>query len=113
MFTRTIQLIAPDACPTTASALYTVPAKTRTRITKMTATNTSGTARQITVYLVASGGTAGATNTVVSAYSVGPGQDVSLTSVMGHVLPAGATIQAIVNTGTDLVIAASGTEVTT
>lgn len=113
MYTRTIQLIAPAACPTTASALYTVPTGTRTRITKMTATNTSAAVRLITVYLVASGGTAGATNTILSAYAIGPGQDVSLASVMGHVLPAGATIQAIVNTGTDLIIAASGTEVTT
>ena len=67
----------------------------------------------MTLYLVPSGGTAGASNTIVSAMSVGPGQDVTLVSAVGHVLEPGGSIQAIVDTGTDLTIMASGTEVTT
>lgn len=112
MFTRTIRLFEPQAAPTTAAALYTVPDNARCRLTKVTATNTGTSVRAVTGYLVPSGDSAAAANTILSAYSVGPGQDVTLSSLIGQVLEQGDSLQIIVDDGTDLILHATGTETT-
>ena len=112
MYSRTIKLFDPQAVPAVAAALYTVPANTRTRITKLVCTNTATTTRLVTVYLVPTGDTAAAANTIIQEYAIGPDQDITLASAIGHVLETGDSLQAIVDAGTDLMIHASGTEVT-
>ena len=112
MFTRTIRLFEPQAAPTTAAALYTVPANTRCRLTKITATNTGTSVRAVTAYLVPTGDSAAAANTIVSGFAIGPKQDIALSSMIGHNLEAGDSLQIIVDVGSDCIIHATGIEVT-
>jgi hypothetical protein len=113
MFTRTIPLFEPTAAPTTAAALYTVPNAVRTRIAKVTAANGStDTVRELTAYLVPSGDTAAAANAILTDFAIGPLQTVTLADLIGHVLSEGDSIQIIVDTGTDVILFATGTEVT-
>ena len=64
---------------------YTAPAGTRTIIDKFTGTNTTAVAATLTVKLVASGGAAAATNTVVSAKTLAAGETYTFPEVVGHV----------------------------
>lgn len=112
MHNRTIKLWEPQVAPTVAAALYTCPTNVRCRIAKVTATVTGTAARALTAYLVPSGGSAGATNTIEQEYSIAGKQRVTLDGLIGHVLEAGDSIQIIVDAGTDCTLHATGTEVT-
>ena len=100
---------------TGASTLYTVPTGFRSTPKQLSATNTTPTARTITLYLVPSGGAASATNTLVSAMTIPPsgiGQ-ISLAHLIGNqVLEAGATIQALASAAAALSVMGGGIEET-
>lgn len=112
MSTRTIKLFDPQAAPTVAAALYTVPANARARITKLTAAVTGTTPRLLTGYLVPSGDSAAAANTVEPGLAIAGEDAVTVSAMIGHVLEAGDTLQIIVDAGTDCTIHATGTEET-
>jgi hypothetical protein len=90
---------------------YTTPAGTRTIIDKFTATNTTAAGATITVKLVASGGAAGAGNTIVSAKAIAPGETYTFPELVGHVLNPGDFISTLPS-AVALTIRASGREVT-
>lgn len=104
------QLQAGAQLTTSAATYYTVPANTITTISAFTLTNTTATARTATLYLVPSGGTAGATNCILSARTIAPGESYNVASAIGQTIPAGATIQALSDAGTGLTLVASGYE---
>ena len=113
MFSRTIQLFEPTAAPTVAAALYTVPNAVRTRIAKVSAANGStDTVRELTAYIVPDGDTAAAANAILTTYAIGPLQTVTLADLIGHIMVEGDSLQIIVDTGTDVILFATGTEVT-
>lgn len=58
---------------TSAGTLYTVPASTNGKITSILACNTSANIATWTLYLVAVGGSASASNQVFNAVSLAPG----------------------------------------
>lgn len=91
---------------------YTAPVGTRTIIDKMTGTNTTGAAATLTLKLVASGGAAGASNTIVSAKTLQPGESYTFPEVVGHVLNPGDFISTLAGTAAAITIRASGREVT-
>jgi hypothetical protein len=105
------RLITPAQLTTSAATYYTTPANTRTVIKKLTLTNSTTTPRLVTVYLVPSGGTAGATNILTSTRTVGANQTWDCTDAQGHVLEAGATIQALADGATAVTIHGSGVEI--
>ncbi len=84
--TRTVLLTTPRAVATalltdTAATLYTSTGKStpigaicRSKIQNIVFCNTDSSARTITVYLITSGGTAGASNTILSAKSLAAGE---------------------------------------
>lgn len=84
---------------TAAAAYYTAPGGTRSKITKLTFTNTSANVVTVTVHLVAAGGSASATNMLVPARSIGPGEVYECFEAIGQILQAGGMVQAFASTG--------------
>lgn len=83
----------------------------RTIIDKYTAYNSDSGAVTLTVNLVASGGSAAATNIVV-VKSLSAGETYTFPEVVGHVLEVGGFISEIAGSASKIVRRASGREVT-
>lgn len=79
----------------------------RTIIDKFTAYNTSAAAVTLTVKLIASGGAAGAANTIASR-TIQPGDSYTFPEIVGHVLENGDLISTLASAGGSLTIRASG-----
>lgn len=103
------RLIAGSALTGSAATYYTAPTGTTTVIKKLSLINTTGSPIAATVYLVASGGTAAATNTITSSKVIASNETWSSPECENQVLPAGGFIQAL---GNGLTIIASGIEIT-
>lgn len=95
----------------TAATYYTAPANTRAIIRKLTFTNLDTSARTITVYLVPSGGIAGAANTLISAQSIGAGECYECFPAQGQVLQAAGSIQALADVAAKVTVQGSVAEV--
>jgi len=94
-----------------AATYYTAPANTKSIIKKLTFTNTTGIARTVTVYLVPYAGTAGATNTLISARAIAPGETYDCTEAMGQELATGGFLQALSDLTASLTINGAVAEV--
>lgn len=106
------RLIAGSQLTTSAATYYTAPALTTTIIRKLSFTNTSGGAVTVTVYLITSGGSASASNTIVSARSLAAGETWSCADAEGQVLEPAGFIQALASAGTSITVIGSGIEIT-
>lgn len=84
----------------------------RTIIDKFTGTNTTGSAATLTVFLVQSGGAAGAANTIVAARSLAAAECYTFPEIVGHVLNSGDFLVTASGTASAITIRASGREVT-
>ena len=84
----------------------------KARLDKFTATNVTGTAATLSVNLVASGGTAGANNKIISTRTIAAGESYVCTPLMGQVLEAGGFISVIAGTASAVVISCAGVEIT-
>jgi hypothetical protein len=84
----------------------------KTIIDKFTVTNTSVLTATFSVNLVASGGTADATNQVLSSKSIPPGDTYMCPEVMGQSLESGGFISTLAGTAAALTISATGREIT-
>jgi hypothetical protein len=82
-----------------------------TIIDKFTATNTSAVNALISVHLVSTGGSAGATNLIVDSRAVAPDETYTFPELVGQVLASGGFISTT-GTATSLTIRASGREIT-
>lgn len=81
-------------------------------IDKFTVTNTSGSAETISINLVASGGSVGDSNKIISTLSV-PGSDTIIVGELSaHVLEDGDFISTLASSSSALTIRCSGREVT-
>lgn len=102
-----------EALQATAAAAtqYTAPAGVQTIIDKFTGTNTTASPATLTVYLVAVSGTAGVTNTIVSAKTLAAGECYTFPEIAGHVLNPGDFISTLAGTAAAVTIRASGREV--
>ena len=90
---------------------YTTPASTKTIIDKFTATNSSGGALSIAVYIVPSGGTAGTSNLVYYNSSIGSNVTADSVEMRNQILNAGDLIAVQAGGASGIVIRASGREV--
>ena len=102
-------LVPGTVLGTTASTLYTVPGGTYTTISAMTVTNTSASVVEVTVYLVASGSSAGDSN-IVFKRNIAPGESRVIGEAIAQTLHTGGTIQALASAGTSANMVASGYE---
>jgi hypothetical protein len=108
MSTTTKRLIAGSQLTGTAATYYTVPANTRAVLKAASLTNTTAGAVACTVYLVPSGGSAGASNAIISAKSVAANETYSCPELVNQVLESGYTVQAF---GLNVTFMASGIEI--
>lgn len=90
---------------------YTAPAGTRTIIDKFTGTNTTAAAATLTVKLIPSGGAASASNTIVFAKTLQPGETYTFPEIVGHVLAAGGFISTLASAAAAITVRSSGREV--
>lgn len=88
---------------------YTASSVT-TEIDKFTATNVTGSNATLTVRIVPSGGTAGASNAIELTKTIVPGYPWTFPSLIGHVLAPGDFISTLAGTATAIVIRAAGRE---
>lgn len=82
-----------------------------TIVDKFTATNTSASNAVISVNLVSSGGTAGASNLIVDARAIAPNETYTFPEIVGQVLAPSGFISTT-GTATALTIRSSGREIT-
>ena len=82
-----------------------------TVIDKFTATNTSASNAVISVNLVSSGGSAGATNLIVDSRGIAPDETYTFPELVGQVLASGGFISTT-GTASALTIRSSGREIT-
>jgi len=91
-----------------AATYYTTPANTITTISACSVTNSTVTARTLTLHLVPSGGAAGVTNLVCSARVIAPGETYNVAGAIGQTMDAGGFISALSDADTALTLVASG-----
>lgn len=104
-------LIPAKQAENAQTAQYTAD-NCKARIDKFTATNTSAAVVTLSVNLVPSGGTAGASNRVVSQRSIAPGESYTCPELVGQVLEPGGFISTLAGAASAVTIRASGVEIT-
>lgn len=103
-------LVASGYAASSETTIYTA-ASVRTIIDKFTVFNTDTAPITYTVKLVPFGGTAGASNAIVTKV-VAPNETYTLPEVIGHVLESGGFVSELASTASKLVRRVSGREVT-
>lgn len=97
---------------TGSNATYYTATNVRAVIDKCTVTNTTAGAVTLTLDIVDAGGSAGATERIISAKSIAAGETYRCPEMVGHVLENGDTIQGLASAATSLTIRVSGREIT-
>src|SRR5919108_1543290 len=95
---------------TTSTATYYTATNKKFTIDKATVTNTTAGAVTFDLYLVPTGGSAGATNQLYKTQSVASNASLTLDAIIGHTLENGGTIQAVASAATSLALRISGRE---
>jgi len=111
MATSLKRLVSGSQLTTAAVAYYTATA-VRARIDNCSVINTTGGAVTATVHLVPSGGTATASNCILSARSIAAGETYIIPGALGQTIEAGGTLQALAGANTSITLVASGVEST-
>lgn len=86
-------------CQTTVGTVFTARADADFQITSLVASNVTGTADPVTIYLVPDGGTAGATNLIIAGLSVAANSTVTIFDENNRgLLQPGMTLEALCGT---------------
>lgn len=83
----------------------------RTIVDKFTGTNVTGSAAVLTVRIVPSGGSAGASNAIVFQKSLAAGETYTFPEMVGQILASGDFISTLAGTASAIVIRISGREI--
>lgn len=105
------KLFTPAQLTDAAATYYTVPAQTRTVLKKVTLTNDGTAPETVTLYLVETGGTAGASNIVLKGKAIGAGETYEAYELEGHIMNAGDFIRALASTASKVNLHVSGVEI--
>jgi hypothetical protein len=112
---RRQQPIGTTQLQTTVSTLYTAPATFDFLIRHLWAANIDSSARTVTVYLVASGGTASDANAICKGYSIAANTTVRLDFIAGQtfgsLMQPGMTLQALASVADTVNMGGWGQEV--
>lgn len=103
-------LVESTQLGTAAGTLYMTPDATTTIMGEVQIANSNATQATVTVYLVASGGTAGPTNVMMPAVPIPPNSVIKYTSK--QVLMIGDSIAALASNASGVIIRISGVEKT-
>lgn len=104
------RLVDGSQLTTSAATYYTTPANTLTTISAMTLTNTTAGAITATIHLIPSGGSATASNMVLSARTLAAGESYNVAPAIGQTMAAGGFVQALASAGASITLVASGYE---
>lgn len=104
-------LLESKALESSQTTQYTAPTGTRTILDKLTAYNGHTTSVVVTINIVASGGSASASNIVVSK-SMAAGETYTFPEVVGHVLNAADFVSTLAGTASVVNMRITGREVT-
>lgn len=102
-----VLLVSPTQLATSDAALYTTPAITTAKIGRAVFCNTSANPVAITAYIT-TGGTGGASTTLISARSVAPGESYVSPELAGAVLPAGFALRGFAGSATSITVTVFG-----
>lgn len=103
-------LYSNQLADTSATTIYTAPASSGVKIASLALHNTSAAAVTVSVSVVPTGGTAAATNRVISGYSLAAGDTLSLADYLGGAfLGEGDFISVTAGTGAVLNAVLTGT----
>ena len=91
-----------------ATTYYTAPTLTKAVIKSAQLTNTTAAPISATLYLVPLSGTAGVTNTFISAQPIAVGETYNCPEIINSVIEAGGFVQAL---GNGLTLTMSGIEI--
>lgn len=103
-------LVTAKYAANTETTEYTAAAGTRTILDKFTSYNGSASSVLLTIKLVPSGATAGASH-VITSKSIAPSETYTFPEVVGHVLEPGGFFSVLAATASAVVIRLSGREV--
>lgn len=103
-------LVAPKQLENAQTAQYTATS-VRAIIDKATITNTSAANVTVSVNLVTSGGSAGASNLIISSRTIVPAETYLCPELVGQILDSGGFISTIAGAATSLTMRVSGREV--
>lgn len=106
----TTVLIEPKLAEAIATAQFT--SVETSIIDKFTVTNVGTAAATLTVYLISSGGTEGAFNTIMDARNVDPGECYTCPELIGHVLLDTDIVATTASVASTLTIRSSGRVIT-
>lgn len=109
MATTILPLIEPTQIAATATSYYR--AGVVTRVDKMTVSNPGNAPTTVTLFLVPSTGSAGATTTLVNARSINTNESWDVWPFIGQVLAVGDAIYAEAGSAATLNLFAAGTQV--
>jgi len=82
------------------------------RVDACTITNTTSGAVTVTIYRIESGGSAGASNTILSSYSIAAGESYVVSALIGQWLETSGFIQMVASAATSLTLHLSVMEYT-
>lgn len=99
--------------PGAENAVYASPANIRTIIDKLTGTNVSAAAVQVTVKIVPSAGAPGSTNIIVNTYTIAVNQCYGFPEIVGQKLEPGDILSVLANAANAINLRGSGTQITT
>jgi len=111
MTVTVVNIIPRKQAENTQTSQYTA-VNCKTIIDKFTVTNTSASTVQFSVNLVASAGSASASNRVLSLKIITPNETYTCPEVVGQTLESGGFISTLAGAASALTISASGREVT-
>jgi P pilus assembly chaperone PapD len=104
-------LIPPKQAENSQTTQYTA-VNCKAIIDKFTITNTSAGNVTISVNLVTSGGSAGASNLIMDTRAIAPDETYTCPELVGQALESGSFISTIASSAASLTIRASGREIT-
>jgi hypothetical protein len=107
-----IRVLIPAKQAEAAQTTQYTAVSCKTIIDKATVTNTSEINVTISVHLVASGGSPGASNLIVDERAVAPGESYMCPELVGQALEPGSFISTAASAGEALTIRFSGREIT-
>lgn len=105
-----VRFSGPSFLTTSASTQFTVGTGKVNVLKQIVLNNTSATAASVTVYLVASGGTASSANAIVTNLVISANSQIIWSADLP--MTAGETLQALASTGTVITATTTGIEVT-
>ena len=110
--TVTVKVLIPaKQAENTQTTQYTA-SLCKTIIDKFTATNTSASVVTLSINIVTSGGSTGASNLIVDSRAIAVDETYTFPELVGQSLEAGGFISTIASAATSLTIRASGREIT-